>query len=147
VKLVPTALQKKVKYDFPISAKDEKMNPNSPIVVRVAEYSTRVIACSASALRFEGTISVRTPLLAGADPDASGSKKPTNISPSVRVYRIQGGLQGQGHIPRYICQPWVAKAEDAVMTPSSKRLHLKKNRSKSAPCVTVAVFGGFAGSS
>lgn len=54
------------------------MNPNTPIVVKVAADSTNVIACSASALRFGGTISVSTPFAAGADPDASGSKEPTS---------------------------------------------------------------------
>lgn len=64
-------------YDFPMSARDEKMAPNIPSVENVAIYSTKVIACKASGRCEEGTISVRTPLLAGAEPDARGSRNPT----------------------------------------------------------------------
>lgn len=52
------------------------MNPKSPSVDSMAKFSTSVIACSASARFEDGHISVMTPLLAGAEPEASGSKQP-----------------------------------------------------------------------
>ena len=69
-------------YDFPTSASVENITPNMPSVENVATYSTRVIACRAMGRCEEGTISVRTPLLAGAEPDARGNRNPTNITMS-----------------------------------------------------------------
>lgn len=54
------------------------MNPNKPRVDSMAMFSTRVIACSASARSDGAHISVMTPLLAGADPDARGNNTPAD---------------------------------------------------------------------
>jgi len=68
-------LQKKVRYDFPISERAAKTKPNKPSVARRAMFSTSVTALRASVLCDLGHISVMTPLAAGADPDPNGRMK------------------------------------------------------------------------
>jgi hypothetical protein len=82
------------------------MNPNNPIVVRVAEYSTKVMACRASAFRLGGTISVSTPLLAGADPDASGSKEPTRVVSTVTGRSLTRNSSGVSYQDTYASLGW-----------------------------------------
>jgi hypothetical protein len=69
-----TALQKKVRCGFPISARELKTKPNRPSVARRAIFSTRVIALRASARWEDGHISVITPLAAGAEPEPKGRR-------------------------------------------------------------------------
>ena len=71
-------LQKNVRLGWPISEKAAYIRPKSPCVSSVAELSTRVMPLSASRREWAGVISVITPLAAGADPDANGSRNPAN---------------------------------------------------------------------
>jgi hypothetical protein len=77
---VHTALQKIVRYAFPILENAVNMAPKSPRVEIMAKFSTRVMACSASARSAGELNSVIMPLLAGAEPEANGSKKPAGMA-------------------------------------------------------------------
>lgn len=55
------------------------MMPKRPWVINMAELSTRVMAAIASWRWRGGQSSVITPLAAGADPEAKGSKKAATL--------------------------------------------------------------------